>query len=153
MTGMIARSIATQEDLGQNLIDEAFTAGLLHDIGQLILMDIMPAQYTKIRNSSIDAGLPIWEAEETALGTTHAEVGAYLIGIWGLSGSLVETVAFHHCPGKSSNRCFSTLTAVHLADYAEHTSRGESGKERLDMVYLEKLGVSDRLNEIVRVTL
>ena len=153
MTAMIARSIATQEDLEQNQIDEAFTAGLLHDIGQLILMDIMPGRYAKIRNSGIDAGRPIWEAEESALGTTHAEIGAYLIGIWGLSGSLVKTVAFHHCPSKSSSRSVSTLTAVHLADYAEHTSRGESGKERLDMEYLDNLGISDRLNEIVRVTL
>lgn len=153
MTGMIARSIATQEDLGQNRIDEAFTAGLLHDIGQLILMDIMPGKYAKIRKSGLDAGRPIWQAEESALGTTHAEVGAYLIGIWGLSGSLVETVAYHHCPSKSSSGSFGTLTAVHLADYAEHTTRGESGKEWLDIGYLEKLGISDRLNEILRVTL
>jgi HD-like signal output (HDOD) protein len=148
LTGMIARSIATQEDLAQNQIDEAFTAGLLHDIGKLILLDKLPERYTDIIQMSGDDKRPIWEAEQTVLGTSHAQVGAYLLGIWGLSGSLVEAVGYHHCPGKCWSGGFSTLTAVHLADCAEHQSRGESNRDRLDMDYLEKLGISsDRLKE------
>ena len=144
-TGMIARSIATQEDLAQNMIDEAFTAGLLHDTGKLILLDKLPAKWSEIRELSDAAGCPVREAEQTVLGTTHAQLGAYLMGIWGLSRSLVETIAYHHCPGKCSNGAFNTLTAVHLADCAEHASRGESNQDRLDIDYLEKLGVSGKL--------
>jgi putative nucleotidyltransferase with HDIG domain len=146
-TGMIARSIATQKNLVQAGIDEAFTAGLLHDIGKLILLDKLPEKYAEASTLSETSGRPIWEAEQTVLGTTHAQVGAYLLGIWGLSPSLVEAVAFHHCPGKCPNTSLSSLTAVHLADYAEHTARGESGKDRLDIDYLKKLGFSDKLFE------
>lgn len=147
LTGMIARSIATQEDLGQNQIDEAFTGGLLHDLGKLILLDKLPKKSAEAADLSTATGRPIWEAEQRLLGTTHAQVGAYLIGIWGLSESLVEAIAFHHCPGKCSNGSFSTLSAVHLANAAEHGDRGQSNKDRLDSDYLKKLGISGRLYE------
>ncbi len=51
------------------------------------------------------------------------QVGANLMGIWGLSESLVEAIAFHHCPGKCSNGSFGTLTAVHLANSIDHRER------------------------------
>ena len=146
-TGMIARSIATQEDLEQSLIDEAFTAGLLHDTGKLILLDKLPDKYAEVLEACEATGSPVWEAEKKVLGTTHAQIGAYLMGLWGLSGSLVEAIAFHHRPGECTNSGFTTLTAVHLADCAEHDSRGESNKDRLDIEYLDKLGISDRFKE------
>ncbi len=68
------------------------------------------------------------------------------MGIWGLSESLVEAIAFHHCPGKCSNGSFGTLTAVHLANSIDHRERDSESTERLDLAYLEKLGISERLN-------
>ena len=115
-TGMLARSIATQEDLGQNRIDEAFMAGLLHDIGKLILLDKLPEKCLEISDVFNSGACQLWEAEQKVLGTTHAQVGAYLMGIWGLPESLVEAIAFHHCPGKCSNSSFGILTIVHLAN-------------------------------------
>ncbi|MGC8492738.1 MAG: HDOD domain-containing protein [Syntrophobacteraceae bacterium] len=141
-TGMIARSIAAQQGLEQNHIDEAFTASLLHDVGKLILFDKLPEKFAEASRLSADACRPIWEAEQSVFGTTHAQVGAYLIGLWGLSETLVKAIAFHHSPGKSSDLSFSPLTAVHLADAAEHGDQGEDNKDRLDIEYLEKLGIS-----------
>jgi putative nucleotidyltransferase with HDIG domain len=145
-TAMIARSIATQRDLPQNQIDEAFMAGLLHDIGKLILLDKLPEKCVAISNILRSDGCQVWEAELKVLGTTHAQVGAYLMGIWGLSESLVEAIAFHHCPGKCSNDSFGTLSVVHLANSAQHSEQGEKGMKRLDIGYLKKLGIADRLN-------
>lgn len=144
-TGMMARSIAAQQDLRQNHIDEAFTAGLLHDVGKLILLEKLPDKSAEASRLSVAAGRPIWEAEQSVFGTTHAQVGAYLIGLWGLSETLVKATAFHHSPGKSSDRSFSPLTAVHLADAAEHTDQGEDKKDRLDIEYLETLGISAKI--------
>ncbi|MGC9196423.1 MAG: HDOD domain-containing protein [Syntrophobacteraceae bacterium] len=143
-TGMIAKSIARSQKLDQ---DEPFLAGLLHDVGKLILLDKLPQKYEEALNLSEASGCPLWEAEQTVLGTTHAQIGAYLMGIWGLSGTLVEAIAFHHCPGKSSNSAFTTLTAVHLADWAQHSGRAKGRKYGLDMEYLKKLGVSEKLYE------
>ncbi|MEN6436981.1 MAG: response regulator [Syntrophobacter sp.] len=138
-TGMNARSIATQKDLAQGRIDEAFVAGLLHDVGKLILLDRLPEKCLEIAEVQKSSGCPIWEAEKDVLGTTHAQVGAYLMGIWGLPESIVEAIAYHHCPGKCANRGFSTLTAVHLADSLAHGETPGNSKDRLDHEYLANL--------------
>jgi len=145
-TAMIARSIATQRDLGQNQIDEAFMAGLLHDIGKLILMDKLPEKSMEIVDLFDSGGCQLWEAEQQVLGTTHAQVGAYLMGLWGLSESMVESIAFHHCPSMCSKDSFGTLSVVHLANAAQHGENGEQSMDRLDIGYLEKLGIADGLN-------
>jgi putative nucleotidyltransferase with HDIG domain len=144
-TGMIARCLATQEDLGQNRIDEAFMAGLLHDVGKLILLDKFPEKYREISGLSASSGCHAWEAEQKVLGTTHAKVGAYLMGIWGLSESLVEAITFHHSPGTCPNSSLGTLTVVHLADSIEHCENGENHPKGLDLGYREKLGIVERL--------
>jgi HD-like signal output (HDOD) protein/CheY-like chemotaxis protein len=144
--GMLARSIAAQEDLGQNRIDEAFVAGMLHDVGKLILLDKLPEKCLEISAACNSSGCQLWEAEQKVLGTTHAQIGAYLMGIWGLSESIVEAIAFHHCPSKCSNISFGILSIIHLADSAEHCEHGEKSTRRLDLGYLEKLGIADRLS-------
>jgi HD-like signal output (HDOD) protein/ActR/RegA family two-component response regulator len=149
LTGVLARSIATNEDRSQSEIDEAFMAGLLHDVGKLILLDKLPQKSLEIVKLANSTNCYLWEAEQKILGTTHAQVGAYLIGIWGLSESIVEAIAFHHSPGKCPNDRFSILSAVHLADVLE---QGEGADEKtkptagLDMVYLTRIGGADRIN-------
>jgi len=145
-TGILARRIATQEDLGQNQIDEAFMAGLLHDIGKLILLDKLPERCLEIVEFFNSSTCQLWEAEQKVLGTTHAQVGAYLMGIWGLSESIVEAIAFHHCPNMCSNSSLGVLTVIHLANAFEHGDHRKKNGERLDTDYLEKLGVADRCN-------
>ena len=82
------------------------------------------------------------------LGTTHAEVGAYLLGLWGFPNSVVEAVAFHHQPGKSKNKAISPLTAVHAADSILTSSTRMSQQEpRGDVNYLNEVGVADRMDE------
>ena len=58
-----------------------------------------------------------------ANGTTHAEVGAYLLGLWGLPDPIVEAVAWHHNPGGCPGKAFTPLTAVHAADAIVRTDR------------------------------
>jgi HD-like signal output (HDOD) protein len=74
------------------------------------------------------------------LGTTHAEVGGYLLGLWGLPDALVEAVAWHHNPGGCPGTAFTPLTAVHVADAIV---RAEEGAQP-DAEYLARLGLSDR---------
>ncbi len=139
-TGMMARTIATQNDMDQGKIDEAFMAGLLHDVGKLVLWDRIPHKYQEIDAMEKSSGCPLWEAEQRILGTSHAQVGAYLMGLWGLSESMVDAIAFHHIPSKSPNQGFGTLTIVHLANSLEHGKNDADSDKRLDREYLEKLG-------------
>jgi HD-like signal output (HDOD) protein/ActR/RegA family two-component response regulator len=139
-TGAGARYVARDLGLNKREIDEAFTAGLLHDIGRLILSTLLTKSDRKIdlllRNSP-GSRLDIERAE---LGATHAEIGAYLLTLWGLPDSIIEATAFHHEPGGASeSACVST--AVHVASVLTGDEQ-----DSIDEAYLRKLGLLARLD-------
>jgi HD-like signal output (HDOD) protein len=123
-------------------------AGMLHDIGELVLVANLPGQYTAALELAAARQIPVFEAEKATLGATHADVGGYLIGLWGLPGAIGEAVLFHHSPDSSLNDAFSALTAVHVADVLAHEkvgARGGVAVPAIDQNYLNQLGLSDRL--------
>ena len=89
----------------------------------------------------------MWEAESAALGVTHAELGASLLGIWGLPAAMVEAVALHHLPARFLSKTFCPLTAVHAANVLEHELRPDLQGlpvAALDQNYLSELGLGQR---------
>lgn len=97
LVGSLAREIARSENAESNAVEDAFVSGLLHDIGKLILLK-SPCQYKKIGNIVDNSWRDTTKVEYTVMKTSHAELGAYLLGLWGLPERIVETVAFHHNP-------------------------------------------------------
>lgn len=158
--GILARRIAQVECQDQRIINDAFIAGVMHDAGKLILALNLPEQYSKTIALTKEKTIPHWKAELEVFGTSHAEVGAYLLGLWGLPNSIVEAVAYHHtaqeCPGDE----FSPLTAVHVADAIyvsntehvadifDHADKPVSNIGQpydVDGEYLDRLNLTDRL--------
>ena len=95
-------------------------------------------------------------AEQEVFGTTHAEVGAYLLGLWGLDESVVEAIAYHHHPDRCHNKSFSPLTAVHVANIFEHSKTVEKELAVIDLCnrkYLSALGLTKRLPLWIRACL
>ncbi|GJQ60120.1 MAG: HDOD domain-containing protein [Candidatus Scalindua sp. AMX11] len=104
----LAKEIARGEKADTKILEESFISGILHDIGKLILLKV-PDQCSKIKNFiDLTGGSPL-EAEYSVLKTSHAELGAYLLGIWGLPDRIVETIAFHHEPSKLIENIFVKL--------------------------------------------
>ncbi len=146
--GLWASRIAESERLDKTAVDEAFTAGLLHDIGTLALVMNRTSQYLQVMRQIDEQGVPIQTAERRIFKATHAEIGAYLVNTWGLPESIAEAVAFHHSPLKSGNQRVSPLTAVYVADNLEYeTVADEDAPSHFDTDrrYLDAIGVSDRL--------
>jgi HD-like signal output (HDOD) protein len=83
---------------GRASADDAWLAGLLHDIGYWILIQECPKELGSAIELARAEGLPLLECERRMTGATHAEIGAYLLGLWGLPYSIVEAVALHHTP-------------------------------------------------------
>jgi putative nucleotidyltransferase with HDIG domain len=139
----LAQRIATAEGCTKAMGEESFTGGLLHDIGKVVLLAEMPEEYQQIFESQPDASKNL---ELERLGCTHAEVGAYLMSIWGLPLSLVHAVAFHHHPSETAETTFSSLTAVHAADaIASATDANPVNRDiELDLIYLDRLGLRER---------
>ena len=99
LTGKLAKEIVHAELEDKTLAEEALIAGLLHDIGKLIMLKI-PEQYMEVKDYAEKTGCNYVDAEYAVMKTSHAELGAYLLGLWGLPDDIVETVAFHHSPSK-----------------------------------------------------
>ncbi len=99
MVGRLARDIASAEKADAKVVEEALVSGILHDIGRLIMLKI-PAQFKKIMDYIERTGCDIVQAEYAVMKTSHAELGAYLLGLWGIPDNVVEAVTFHHNPSK-----------------------------------------------------
>ena len=148
ITSVLAKEIAKADKLSARLTDETFMAGLLHDIGILILAGNLPEEYEKVITLISRDNFSLIEAEITVYSATHAEVGGYLLGVWGLPDSIVEAVCYHHNPRGCPNLEFSPLTTVHVANALE-SNRPDINELKVvstvDIDYLENLGIKGRL--------
>jgi HD-like signal output (HDOD) protein len=99
---------------GDPRVEEGFTAAMLHEIGVLLLATRMPEQFAELPQLAIAQRRSLQAIERESLGVTHAEVGAYLLGLWGLPYSIVEALAQHHQPQPGSEG--RIVEAVALAD-------------------------------------
>jgi len=134
----------------KQLANRAFTAGMLHDIGFLVLVTQMPDVLSEALERSRELGQPLHVAEKEVLGISHAEIGAYLLGVWGLPYPLLEAAAYHHCPSILPQKSVSELTAVHVANALVESRMPrstEGAPAQIDLDYLDSLGVRDRLDE------
>jgi HD-like signal output (HDOD) protein len=95
--------------------DEAVLAAFLHDIGYWVLAQERPQELDQAAAVAVSADVPMHEAERRVLGTCHAEIGAYLLGLWGMPNTLVEAIAYHHTPERAAVRRFNTLSALAAA--------------------------------------
>jgi len=137
-----ARRIAEHFVADRDVAHDAFTAGLLHDLGKIAMAMNIEEQYNSALLAAREQKVRFWQAEKDLLGTTHAEAGAYLLSLWGLPGSIIESVASHHLPASRVDRSFSAVTAVHLANTLEYARLSiEAGKTEfeLDLDYDEEL--------------
>jgi len=107
-----AQALATPASLG----DEALLAGLLHNIGYWLLAHECPGRLANAVETAVAERIPLYEAEARVLGASHAQIGAYLLGLWGLPRSIVEAVAYHHAPHSISQLKFAPLAALAVAN-------------------------------------
>jgi HD-like signal output (HDOD) protein len=147
---VLAARIASLEGKDEDFIDQTFTAGLLHDVGKLILAANLPQAFTEILNTARTRQKSLAETEIEILHASHADAGGFLLGVWGLPVPLVEAVAFHHRPMETAELQFSPLTAVHVANFCEQKNHpGELALPTtpLDLNYLAAIGMQNRLVE------
>ena len=95
--------------------DEALLAGLLHNIGYWVLAQEAPRELAEAILLAAGERIAMRAAEARIIGATHAQVGAYLLGIWGLPPSIVDAVAHHHDPAAVAQPEFGPLAALALA--------------------------------------
>ena len=113
VTGTAAKNIS--QNLGFSFGSDAFVAGILHDMGILVIYNFMQDDFNKIAAITKEKNISIIDAEKEVLGLTHQEIGKFLAERWNLPVQLCDTLNFHHAPSKAQ---FKELTAIiHLVDY------------------------------------
>lgn len=148
----LAERIAQAEGADKAMVDDCFLAGMLHDVGLLIMEQNFSADYVKVRALVTEQKMDLYQAELAIFDTTHGAIGAYLLGLWALPNAVVEAVAFHHQPQLSSSKHFSPLIAVHIADALTYqaapsasTLLGELGIV-VNHEFLRQIEMADRLD-------
>ncbi len=146
-TGVIARRLAREPSESMPPPEQAFTAGLLHDIGKLILADSLPQEYGAILAEARERSEPLMLAEKRCFKATHAEVGGYLLALWGLPFPMVDAVAHHHEPGRAQGTGFDLTGLIHVASAFQHERAKQPDliSSSIDSDYIQKTGMAARL--------
>lgn len=141
----LARMVTLAAGGNPALAEDAMLAGMLHDVGKLVLAMSLRDEYQTVLRRARDESAPVHLVEREHFGADHADVGGYLLELWGLPGAIVEAAALHHRPDDSPANPFSVLTAVHVADAVveEPLHSGPRGPS-LDEAYLKRIGVWER---------
>jgi HD-like signal output (HDOD) protein len=146
---LLAQRIALDTTGERSLADDALLAGMVHDVGQLIFAKSLPLEYQEALTARAEREIPLIQAESDRLGANHADAGAYLLGLWGVSDRIIDAVAHHHHPDRSPHKGFTPLSAVHLADalVCQAQPSGETATDaQLHRDYVRDLGLDDKLS-------
>ena len=152
----IATAIAAEQlvqGLGLRNLEEAFTAGLLHDMGKVVLGTFVEVDDHSIKEIMASDNLTFNEAEQMALGIDHAEVAAELLTAWNLPENVVAAARWHHQPQNAQDDHRQLVDLVHVADYLCLKLGVGMGSDashyRADTQAHERLGVTEALAEQV----
>jgi HD-like signal output (HDOD) protein len=132
--------------------DDAVTAALLHDIGQLVLATHSSEYFADILASSMLEQRTLAEVERERSGVTHAEIGAYLLDLWGLPHGVVEAVAYHEDPSAFALKGeLDAVGVVYIADrlcseFVLNREDEARPPKPLDEEYIAALGVADKID-------
>ncbi len=147
-TATAAHRIAIEEGMDKEQVAAAFMAGMLHDIGKLVLAMGMPNEYARVIELVNERPGAEREIETLELQASHTDVGAYLVGLWGLPNTIAEAIAFHEDPEQATGE-FGLAGIVHAADRIAHHPEIEDPRAAvlaLSYEYFEKHGRAGRWN-------
>ena len=141
-----AKAIALAQGASRQLAEDIFVGGVLEDVGILVLAANFPEAYDRAAEVLLAEHVQLTTVEQEEFAVTHAEVGAYLLGLWGIPAPVLEIVNLHHSPHRIKEPGFHPALAVYAADILV----GELGGHplfrtgRFDPITLARLGLADR---------
>ncbi|HWX18416.1 MAG TPA: HDOD domain-containing protein [Candidatus Binatia bacterium] len=147
--GQIARDLVLFETKDRTLASQALAAGLIHDLGKVVLVLNFDDLYGRIHSLARKQPVSLSDIEKEMFGASHGEIGACLVGMWNLPSAIVEAAALHHEPPLGEQQQLTPLAAVHIANVLEHQLRpsdqGLMVAPVINAPFLNELGLLQRL--------
>jgi HD-like signal output (HDOD) protein len=146
--GQIARDLVLFETKDRAVASQALAAGLLHDLGKVVLATNFDDLYGRVHSLARKQPVALWDVEKEMFGANHGEIGACLLGMWNLPGAIVEAAALHHEPPLGEHDHLTPLAAVHIANVLEHQLHPGDEFRVVPVVsapFLNQLGLLQRL--------
>jgi HD-like signal output (HDOD) protein len=145
----IARDLVLFETKDRKLASQALIAGLLHDLGKVVLVTNFDDLYGRVHSLANKQPVSLWDIEKGMFGANHGEIGACLVGMWNMPGPIVDAAALHHEPPLGEQQQMTPLAAVHIANVLEHQLRpsddGMMVAPIMNTPFLNELGLLERL--------
>ena len=144
-SGVSAKILAKKRNIAPVLVEEYFTAGLLHDIGKIPLNAILTQDYMMTVKTAGEEGKPLSLAEENAFGVNHCEAGAMIVEAWKLSGAIGDVITYHHnytdYTGDHKDILYSIAAANRFVSLSEIGFSGDSHPIMLPQVIWDALEI------------
>lgn len=141
----IAQRICRQKKLGHRTGEEAFLAGLLHEVGRFLLFDNFPDQYQIACDGARLNKIPFRASMHQVMQITPAQMSAYVLELWGLPSPVVDAIGNLDRPEKDQTHQFNITSALYVADHlaARKFPPDDFQLEDWNMDYLESIGAGD----------
>lgn len=116
LTGLFTKAIVNELSNDKDLREDAFTVGLIHNIGIITLTTKLPDKYRSVYEHALGKQIALAQAEYEILGSSHSEIGGYLLGLWGFPDKITDAVARHHFINVDDENYDDLTLALHIAD-------------------------------------
>lgn len=145
---VLARDLRRRPDI----LDDVYVAGILHDLGFIVVTTLHPATQKKMRLFSVQKNIPAWILEKFSFGMGHADIGALIAEKWNFPDQLIEGIRFHHDPLHASARNRDVVYCVYLANAICDLERGLITYSQMEKPVLTEFGIGsrDQLLEVAR---
>ncbi len=140
---LITAKVASHMFTDKEMANEAFLAGMLHDIGTLVLASRCERTYADLCSEHAATGESMHAIEMRTCDASHAEIGGYLLGLWGLPSAVAEAVAHHHRAPDVGEQALTSAGSVYLAQAILTALEGDLPLAEEAQAYAERVAVAD----------
>jgi HD-like signal output (HDOD) protein/ActR/RegA family two-component response regulator len=148
---LTARRIAQGQGFPQHSCERAFLAGLLHDVGRIVINANAPEEYLEVIESAKRFRIPVAEAELRRFGASHAEIGAYLLALWGIDEEVTLIVQNQEKLSSFKGLDAAALASVHVAHFIESKDPQSYPLDNETLAGMGFIGVENWAEEAVSV--
>ncbi|MCP4339862.1 MAG: HDOD domain-containing protein [Desulfobulbaceae bacterium] len=149
-----AKAIALAETDSKETTSNCFIVGIIHDIGKLLLFTNVQEQYVQAVEFGREQQCLLVQTEQRIFSANHGDVGGYLIGVWGVSGEVIEAITFHHRLDKYPSASCCPAVAVQAVDviyYMLNPDQCVGEAPVIDEQYLSLAGLDGRFDHWLKL--